>query len=235
MAPNFDDVSKHSVYSGGTTGPLFNKPLGKLTEPEVVTLNDGSKGVIYPIYSIDQVPESLVSYLHKELNDEIERGDTYPFYNLLSKDEFEGYWFSAFTVIMLRDSTNGSKEKHTVEELKSLGDLNWEKEYLGTYYVKPNYTGRCSHVCNAGFLVNPNIRGNKIGTVLGKNYLRWAPVLGYTYSVFNLVFVTNVASVKIWDNLGFDRIGLIPKVAVLKGHDEPVDAIMFGKVLSLDQ
>lgn len=61
--------------------------------------------------------------------------------------------------------------------------------------------------------------------------------LGYKYSVFNLVYVNNVASVKIWDSLGFKRAGLIPKVGRLKTEDgkgeEYVDAYVYWRDLSL--
>ena len=64
--------------------------------------------------------------------------------------------------------------------------------------------------------------------------------LGYKYSVFNLVYVNNIASVKIWDSLGFTRAGLVPKAGRLRkalgaGHEqdpeeeEYVDAILFWR------
>ena len=81
-------------------------------------------------------------------------------------------------------------------------------------------------------MVNHSHRGKKIGYRLAQVYLKWAPLLGYKYSVFNLVFVTNTASWKIWDRFKFDRIGYLPKAALLKGHDERVDAILFGKNLT---
>lgn len=60
--------------------------------------------------------------------------------------------------------------------------------------------------------------------------------LGYKYSVFNLVYVNNIASVKIWDSLGFQRAGLIPKVGRLKTADgqgeEYVDAYVYWRDLS---
>lgn len=40
-----------------------------------------------------------------------------------------------------------------------------------------------------------------------------APHLGYKASVFNLVFANNVASIRIWEKLGFQRAGIIPKAA----------------------
>jgi len=140
---------------------------------------------------------------------------------------------------------------------------------------QPNYPGRSSHICNAGFLVHESARGQGVGRILGEAYLKWAPQLvchsslllslghavsrdsmdseeqgracrdiclhsiilvcipvraqsiavqhalattepltiplshyqGYIYSVFNLVYVSNVASCRLWDSLGFDRIG----------------------------
>jgi RimJ/RimL family protein N-acetyltransferase len=55
---------------------------------------------------------------------------------------------------------------------------------------------------------------------------------GYRGSVFNLVYISNTASVRIWDQLGFTRAGLIPKAGRLKskvegGEDEYVDAIVY--------
>jgi ribosomal protein S18 acetylase RimI-like enzyme len=45
---------------------------------------------------------------------------------------------------------------------------------------------------------------------MATSYLHYAPALGYRGSVFNLVYADNAASLKIWDTLGFQRVGLIP-------------------------
>lgn len=55
---------------------------------------------------------------------------------------------------------------------------------------------------------------------------------GYTYSVFNLVYETNTASCRIWDSLGFKRIGRVPGCGNLKSFEEPVDAIIYGRDLN---
>lgn len=125
---------------------------------------------------------------------------------------------------------------HILESVKLIPvEGDWDKLFLGTFHVLPNYPGRCSHNCNAGFLVSSKARGKKLGLAMGKIYLKWAPQLGYTYSVFNLVFESNVASIKIWDSLGFKRIGLVPEAGNLKGFDEPQNAIIFGKKLVLEE
>lgn len=58
---------------------------------------------------------------------------------------------------------------------------------------------------------------------------------GYTYSVFNLVYETNTASTKIWDSLGFKRIGRVPGCGNLKSFPEPVDAIIYGRDLKAEE
>lgn len=94
-------------------------------------------------------------------------------------------------------------------------------------------------------MVDPKHRGRKIGTTLARSYLHYAPLLGYRASVFNLVYSNNLASMAIWDSLGFQRVGLIPKAGRLiqpsqdhlshPHHDqvkeEYVDAIVYWKEL----
>lgn len=207
-------------------GPTYFKPLVDKIEPFQCKLkNSDTVATAFPIFNHKQIPDSLITFLMNEFNKEIERGDTYPQDEPLSKEEFIHYWFHSFTVIFLETDKNEIPTDITSQE-------EWSKLVLGTFYIKPNYMPRCSHNCNAGFLVNYAHRGKKIGNRLGQIYLKWAPLLGYKYSVYNLVFVTNVASAKIWDNLKFDRIGLVPKAGVLKGYKEPIDAIIFGKDLT---
>jgi RimJ/RimL family protein N-acetyltransferase len=191
-------------------------------QPIHTTLKDGETVVtLVPVFCVDKVPAELLNLMWQEINKEIERGDTYPQKDpYATLQEFIAYWFHSFVAILVSGH---------IERLEEVQD--WSTRFLGTFYIKPNYIDRCRHVCNAGFVVNSAIRGKGIGGTLGELYLKWAPRLGYTYSVFNLVFVTNVASVRIWDRLGFDRIGYLKGVGRLKGYARPVDAIMFGKEL----
>ncbi|CCC68241.1 hypothetical protein NCAS_0B01570 [Naumovozyma castellii] len=204
-------------------GPTFFKPLVDKIDPLQFKLkNTDITATAFPIYSTSQVPESLIEFMRSEFNRELENGDTYPQLGPMTRDDFVDYWFHSFCVVALKT------DKLDITQV----DQDWKSSFLGTFYIKPNYMPRCSHNCNAGFLVNHYQRGLKIGYRLGQVYLQWAPLLGYKYSVFNLVFVTNEASWRIWDKFKFDRIGLVPKAAIIKGHDEPVDAIIYGKDLT---
>lgn len=203
-------------------GPVFDKPLVEGIEPlQFKLVGSDSIATAFPVFHSSDVPDSLVEFMCEEFNLEIERGQTYPQLERLTKQEFIDYWFASFCVVVLET------DKTVIEETS-----DWRSTLLGTFYIKPNYMARCSHNCNAGFMVNHHQRGRKVGNRLAQVFLRWAPLLGYKYSVFNLVFVTNVASWKIWDRFNFDRIGLVPGAAVLKGYDEPIDAIIFGRDLT---
>lgn len=80
----------------------------------------------------------------------------------------------------------------------------------------------------------PAARGQGVGTAMGRAYLDIARELGYRYSVFNLVFANNLASIQIWKNLGFQIIGRVPAAARLENSKELVDALIFGKDLTVD-
>lgn len=120
----------------------------------------------------------------------------------------------------------------SAEELNSgTNSSPWERECLGAFYIKSNYPGRCSHICTGNFLVNAGIRNKGIGRTLADCFLNWAPKLGYTYCLFNLVFETNLPARKIWESLNFKKLGKIKSAGILKGHDHPIDAFMYGRDL----
>lgn len=72
-----------------------------------------------------------------------------------------------------------------VDEEERGGKGGWGRRCLGTFYVKPNYPGRSSHICNGGFIVTDAARNRGVGRLMGEGYLEWAPKLvGVFYSVF---------------------------------------------------
>ncbi|SCZ90396.1 BZ3500_MvSof-1268-A1-R1_Chr1-3g01962 [Microbotryum saponariae] len=207
------------------------------------------------------VPEEMIGYLLGVFNDVLKEGRTYPQMGEQSYEQFvslnwgrkrwggaEGWvgkvdwraWGDGTDCFLgLLDETpfdgtipeNGAyREKGLALDTIRAG-REWKDAVVGMYYIKPNYPGRSSHNCNGGFVVPPVHRGLKVGKTLGRSYLHYAPLLGYKASVFNLVYVNNIASVKIWDSLGFQRAGLIPNAGLLKKAEgegeEYVDAIVF--------
>ncbi len=60
---------------------------------------------------------------------------------------------------------------------------------------------------------------------MGTLFIRIAKDLGYKAILFNLIYKSNVGSVRLWKSLGFSVIGTLPKVGRLKFEkEEYVDA-----------
>ncbi|KAI5948640.1 SPT10 [Candida theae] len=198
----------------------------KINERYTILLKDGvTTATIYPILSPLEIPIGLLHFLCDEYNMEIERGESLPFFDPLTLEQFVEHWFASFVGIMcLGDDTHLNKAPD---------DRPWENECLGMFSIQPQYPGkRCSHICTAEFLVNAGIRGKGIGRTLTDCFLQWAPKLGYTYAMFNLVFESNSAARKLWESMNFKRAGKIKSAAYVKNFDQPVDAIIYGRELA---
>lgn len=79
------------------------------------------------------------------------------------------------------ETTDGEKNAASKSEEDEPVDV-W-----GAFYVKPNFPGRCSHVCNGGFITDPRRRRRGVARLMGHAFLRFARDLGYRASYFNLV------------------------------------------------
>ena len=122
----------------------------------------------------------------KLMNEVIETGMAWPFEEVYEDTiSYRGYFLS-HAAFALRDSESG--------------------EVLGVFYVKPNFPGRCGHICNGGFIVDPAYRGSGAGTLMGACFLSFAKALGYKAAYFNLVFESNAHSIRLWESLGFRRV-----------------------------
>jgi len=197
------------------------------------------------IHHIDRFVEhtqtGLFSYLHSIFANEVDKGLTYPQEDIRDPEAFRAYFFGGDVLVAIAgsgDSPAIKSDHRGVREIELGLDAardgrTWEACVAGFYYVKPNYPGRSSHICNAGFVVPPSQRGSGYGRVLAKSYLHYGPALGYKASVFNLVYDNNTASVRLWEKLNFTKAGLIPKAGRLRRQDgqgeEYIDAIVFYK------
>ena len=176
MPAMLDDPTA-KLISRTSGAPPFPIPHGQLpTEitPRHVTLRDRvTAATLIPFSSPSQVPPTLLSYLGALLNREIEKGDTYPMIDPLPLETFGPYWFANFGAIMLLGDIQDGGQVRQME----MAGCDWEKQCLGSFYIKPNYPGRSSHVCNGGFLVTDAARNRGVGRLMGEGYLDWAPKL----------------------------------------------------------
>jgi L-amino acid N-acyltransferase YncA len=174
--------------------------------PETGKLKSGRE-VVLDSYKETDIPE-----LYSIFQQVIEEGQTYPQETAGSEEDFRQYYLS-HDAFVLRDKDS--------------------KEVLGGFYVKPNFPGRSSHICNAGFIVKESCRGQGIAKYMVPKFLKVARDIGFKASFFNLVYVTNIASLKLWKFYGFKEIGRVPKAGNLKGLGF-TDAIQFYYDLTSD-
>ena len=82
---------------------------------------------------------------------------------------------------------------------------------LGTYFMKPNQPGLGAHVCNCGYAVAAEARGQGIATLMCEHSQTQAVAMGFRAMQFNFVVSTNERAVKLWQRLGFAVIGRLPR------------------------
>ena len=84
-------------------------------------------------------------------------------------------------------------------------------EVLGMYILHPNNIGRCGHIANASYAVAPHARGRGVGEALVRDSLKQAKAHGFTVMQFNAVVATNTRALRLYEKVGFTRLGVIPK------------------------
>ena len=103
---------------------------------------------------------------------------------------------------------------------------------FGTYYLKRNQPGLGGHVCNCGYMVSSQARGKGLATSMCGHSQRVAVQLGYQAMQFNLVVSTNRGAIRLWERLGFEIVGRLPR-AFMHKKDGLVDALVMYKWLAV--
>jgi L-amino acid N-acyltransferase YncA len=83
-------------------------------------------------------------------------------------------------------------------------------EILGLYILHPNNVGRCGHIANSSYAVKPGLRGRGVGELLVRASLKQAASLSFRIMQFNAVVASNTAAIRLYEKLGFTRLGVIP-------------------------
>jgi L-amino acid N-acyltransferase YncA len=82
---------------------------------------------------------------------------------------------------------------------------------IGTADTHPIHPGPGAHVANAGFVVDPALRGNGIGRELCRHVLDQARADGYRAMQFSAVVETNTPAIALWRSFGFQILATIPE------------------------
>lgn len=84
-------------------------------------------------------------------------------------------------------------------------------EIVGTAYLKPNHLGPGDHIANAGWMVHPTESGQGIGRRFAEHVLDDARERGFVGMQFNAVVATNTRALALWESMGFEIVGTVPK------------------------
>ena len=141
-------------------------------------------------FEIKLADEAHKSDVVKLVQSVFQKGETYPYSPDSTFEEVEDIWFE--------------KDKRVYVGLIN-GDV------VGTFFIKQNKPDLGGHVANAGFIINENYSGQGLGTKMGAFGLEEAKKLGFQAMQYNYVVETNIGSIKIWERLGFEKIGFVPE------------------------
>ena len=91
-----------------------------------------------------------------------------------------------------------------------VAELDGEPDAVGLYILHPNNVGRCGHIANASYAVDPTLRGRHIGEALVRDSLETARSLGFRILQFNAVVASNAGARHLYEKIGFTPLGTIP-------------------------
>jgi ribosomal protein S18 acetylase RimI-like enzyme len=120
----------------------------------------------------------------------VSAGETYPFAPDTSKEE-------AFDIWIVKP------------QMTFVAEL--DGEIVGTYFLKANQPGLGNHVCNCGYMVSPRARRSGIASAMCEHSQAQARQQDFRAMQFNLVVSTNEGAIRLWQKLGFEMVGTLPK------------------------
>lgn len=120
----------------------------------------------------------------------IRSGETYPLDPKLSVEGALAYWTATAKTAFV-----------AVEDSK----------VVGTYYLAPNQPGGGAHVCNCGFMVGAEATGKGVARAMCEHALVEARAAGYRAMQFNFVVSSNTRAIALWERMGFDVVGRLPR------------------------
>jgi L-amino acid N-acyltransferase YncA len=120
----------------------------------------------------------------------IRSGETYALPRDMTREDALAYWFSP---------------EHEVFLAQDGGEI------VGTYYLRPNQKGGGAHVANCAYMSAPWASGRGAGRAMAAHSLDHAKARGFRAMQFNFVVASNERAIRLWQTLGFQTIGRIPR------------------------
>ena len=86
-----------------------------------------------------------------------------------------------------------------------------DDKIIGTYYLKQNQEGGGAHVCNCGYVTDLIARGRGVARQMCNHSKAEALKQGFLAMQFNFVVANNVGAIALWQKLGFNIVGTLPR------------------------
>ncbi len=137
---------------------------------------------------------------------------------IASSQDFEGIWEFFEGIVRA-----GSTYAYPVSMTKSEAFDVWmnqplhtyvaeeDAQILGTYYLKANFSGPAGHISNAGYMVSPLARGRGVAKAMCIHSQEMALEHGFKAMQYNCVVSSNTVAVNLWQALGFEIVGQLPR------------------------
>lgn len=143
-----------------------------------------------PVFEVRPYREADLSQMVKIWNEVVDEGVEFP-------DE-------------TRLGNLSGKKFFSTQTVSAVAVDDFDGTVAGLYILHPNGIGRCGHLCNAGFAVRRDLRGQHIGEMLVRDCLEQAPKYGFRVLMFNAVVTDNEPAIRLYEKLGFVNLGTVP-------------------------
>lgn len=115
------------------------------------------------------------------------------------------------TYAIARDLDAGGVERYWFGDTHEVFVAADDGAILGSYYLMANQQGGGAHVANCGYMTAQAARGRGIARAMCLHSLEQARQRGFLAMQFNHVVSANTAAVQLWQKLGFDIVGTLPR------------------------
>jgi GNAT superfamily N-acetyltransferase len=141
----------------------------------------------------------------------------------ITLSDFENFWPTFSEIIEAQETyafvpSMNFKQAYELWCVTPLKTFVFEDHHqiTGSYYIKPNGMGPSKHICNCGYMVSTESRGNGIARKLCKHSQQVARELGFKAMQFNSVVSTNEPAISLWKKLAYNIVGTIPNAYLHK-------------------